>query len=206
MSIAARALPLSRPVAPRRHLRPVTSTPRPRRNVQSRTAILSQANPSIIRRVFWGTVAVLGINLMVCALVNASIYQISSLKHQAEALQTKTQIVQQQVDSLRSPQNLANSARSLGMIVNSNPVFLKVSTGKVLGSAVPASVSSTGAISSNLIANSELMSKSKPTKFTSHKIDVPVASTVTNKGVTTQKPAVAEVVLPSSGIPASPTH
>lgn len=206
MSIAARALPLSRPVAPRRHLRPVTNTPRPRRIVQTRTSIMSQANASVAKRVFWGTVAVLGLNLMVCALVNASIYQISDLKHKAEALQTQTQIVQQQVDSLRSPQNLANSARSLGMIVNSNPVFLKVATGKVLGSAVPASVSSTGVISSNLIANSELVSKSKPTKFTSHKIDVPVASTVTNMSVTTQKSAVTEVVLPSSGIPASPTH
>jgi hypothetical protein len=128
------------------------------------------------------------------------------LKKDAAVLETQTQIVQQQDDSLRSPHNLANSARSLGMIVNSNPVFLKVSTGKVLGSAVPASVSSTGVISSNLIANAALVSKSKPTKFTSHKIDVPVASTVTTKSVTTQKPAVAEVVLPSSGIPASPTH
>ena len=206
MSIAARALPLSRPVAPRRHLRPVTNTPKPRRVIQTRTVGATQAQASVGKKVLWGTVAVLGLNLIVCALVNASIYEISSLKKQTAVLETQTQIVQHQVDSLRSPQNLANSARSLGMIVNSNPVFLKVATGKVLGSAVPASVSASGAISSNLIANAALVSKSNPTKLTSTKIEVPKTTPVSPKSVTTNKSGGAEVVLPSGGIPASPTH
>jgi len=205
MSIAARALPLTRPVAPRRHLRPVTSA-QPRRIVQPRSIVATQAQASVGKKIFWGSVAVLGLNLIVCSLVNASIYEISSLKRQTAVLETQTQIVQQQVDSLRSPQNLANSARSLGMIVNSNPVFLKVASGKVLGSAIPASVSASGAISSNLIANSALVSKSNPTRITATKIDVPKSTSVTQKSVTPNKSGATEVVLPSGGIPASPTH
>lgn len=206
MSIAARALPLSRPVAPRRHLRPVSTAARPTSSVQSRIAAMPLAKSALAKKVFWGTVGIVLLNLIVCSLCNAAIYQISSLKKQTAELATQTQVVQQQVDSLRSPQNLANSARSLGMVVNSNPVFLKVATGKVLGSAVPASLSSTGAVSTNLIANSALVAKSNPSKVASNqKIDVPVSHSPV-QSVTTAKTSAPQVVLPSGGIPASPTH
>ena len=202
MSLTARALPLARPVAPRRHLRPVSSTPTPARRVSTaRSLAASQSYAYLVKRGVIGVVLVLLANLAVAALCNQSIYQISSLKQQNEELGTQTQVVQQQVDSLRSPQNLANSARSLGMIVNSNPVFLKVATGKVLGSAQPASFSSSSAISSNLIANAALISKSKPTKSSAPTMDIPASTSVKSL-----KTGAVQVVLPSAGIPASPTH
>ncbi|NBQ92423.1 MAG: hypothetical protein EBT82_00175 [Micrococcales bacterium] len=202
MTIAARALPLARPVAPRRHLRPVSSTSTPAKRVATTRSLASSQNlASLVKRGVIGLVLVLLANLAVAALCNQSIYQISSLKQQNEELGTQTQVVQQQVDSLRSPQNLANSARSLGMIVNSNPVFLKVATGKVLGSAQAASFSSASAISSNLIANAALISRSNPTKSTAPTMDIP-----TSTSVKSLKTGAVQVVLPSVGIPASPTH
>jgi GTP-sensing pleiotropic transcriptional regulator CodY len=127
------------------------------------------------------------------------------LKDQTKELATKTQILQQQVDSLRSPQNLANSAKSLGMVVNANSVFLKISTGKVLGAAIPASASDSGVVSANLIANAALISKSNPTNTSSTKMNIPVTEK-TNQSVKKSNSGYTEVVLPSSGIPASPTH
>jgi hypothetical protein len=87
------------------------------------------------------------------------------------------------------------------MIVNSNPVFLKVATGKILGSAQPASFSQSSVISSNLIANAALISKSNPVKSATPKLDIPTATSVTGL-----KNGSVQVVLPSAGIPASPTH
>ena len=114
----------------------------------------------------------------------------------------------QQVDSLRSPQNLANSARALGMIVSSNQVFLNVRDGKVLGNAVPASVSNANSVSSNLIANAAMISKSDPTKFAQAKkakLELPAINS-NSTGVIPANTGSTKVVLPSAGIPASPTH
>ena len=206
MSIAARALPITRTITPRRHLRPVSNTvPRTKAAVNTRVRSIAQAEPRLARKAIVGAVAVLVAYLGVTVLCNQAIYDISSLKKQSLELSTKTQIVQQQVDSLRSPQNLADSARGLGMIVNSNPVFLKVATGKVLGSAVPASYSSSSLISSNMIANAALIEKSRPTKVSAPKLSVPQLAADTAKSVA-PKTTVVKVVLPSAGIPASPTH
>ncbi len=205
MSIS-RSLPLARPLAPRRHLRPVSSAPAAPKVVrESRFTVATQVRFRIGRKILVGLVSVLFANLMVNMACNQAIYSISTLKSQTAELATKTQILEQQVDSLRSPQNLANSARSLGMIVNSNSVFLKVSTGKVLGAAIPASVSTSGAVSSNLIANAAMITKSNPTKSSSTKLDIPQSHKV-SQSVKTTSSGYGEVVLPSSGIPASPTH
>jgi len=202
MSIAARAIPLTRPVAPRRHLRPVASNPMPTRKVVTKSAVNASPNVALLmKRAVVGLVLVIIANLAMSALCNQSIYEISVLKKQAEDVSHQTQVVQEQVDSLRSPQNLANSARNLGMIVNSNPVFLKVSTGKVLGSVQTASYSSSIEVSRNRIPNSALVFKSNPKKGTDTKLDIPTTTSVKNAKTTS-----VQVVLPSAGIPASPTH
>jgi cell division protein FtsL len=204
MSIS-RAIPLARPIAPRRHLRPVDSLPKPKAIRQSRVNVITQSRISVAKRIVYGLVAIWILNLIVSAFCNTAIYSISSLKDQTKELATKTQILQQQVDSLRSPQNLANSAKSLGMVVNANSVFLKISTGKVLGAAIPASASDSGVVSANLIANAALISKSNPTNTSSTKMNIPVTEKA-NQSVKKSNSGYTQVVLPSSGIPASPTH
>ena len=203
----SRPLPVISPIAPRRHLRPVTSTPaRTKPVVRNRVFVESRVRPAIITKLIAGIVSVIILNFLVSMLCNQAIYSISQLKKQSAELATQTQILEQQVDSLRSPQNLANSARSLGMVVNSNPVFLKVASGQILGSGQPTSLSSTSFVSSNLIANAALISKSNPGKFQPTKIDIPKVDKVPASSVKSGSTGHTEVVLPSSGIPASPTH
>ncbi len=55
--------------------------------------------------------------------LSQSAYDLRNLKLEKIELTTQSQIVGQKVDSLSSQQNLANSAQSLGMIANANPVF-----------------------------------------------------------------------------------
>ena len=204
MSIS-RAIPLVRPIAPRSQLRPVESLPKVRAARESRFSIATQSKIGVAKRLVYGLIAVGVLNLVVSTFCNTAIYSISSLKAETKELATKTQILQQQVDSLRSPQNLANSAKSLGMVVNANSVFLNISTGKVLGAAIPASATDSGSVSANLIANAALISKSNPTKSTSPDLNIPVTERV-SPSVKKSNSGFAEVVLPSSGIPASPTH
>lgn len=213
MSIARQAQPI-RPLAPRRHLRPVTATVQPVRRAKAKSASkVEKASlrfpKTVLRKVIIGLSLISISGLIVNAWCDTAVYTISTLKKDTEALATQTQVVSQQVDSLRSPQNLANSAKALGMIVNSNPVFLNVKQAKVLGSAVPASVESSIAVSKNLIANAAMTVRSNVSKLTSTKtatIDAPTLKTSTTESVKSNNTAAAEVPLIPVGIPKSPTN
>ena len=213
MSVLRQAQPI-RPIAPRRHLRPVATTVQPVR--LPKTKADSRANQAgsrfpkaVLRKVIVGLTLISISGLIVNAFCDTAVYTISNLKKDTEALATQTQVVSQQVDSLRSPQNLANSAKALGMIVNSNPVFLNVRDAKVLGSAVPASAESSMAVSKNLIANAAMTVKSNVSKLTGASaatIDAPILKTSSNESVKTNNPTAAEVPLTSAVIPKSPTN
>jgi cell division protein FtsL len=213
MSVLRQAQPI-RPIAPRRHLRPVTTTVQPVRRTPAKAATRSNASTFVFPKALalkliagLSIVAVLG--LFVNSLADEAVYKISTLKKDTEALATQTQVVSQQVDSLRSPQNLANSAKALGMIVNSNPVFLTVKDAKVLGSAVPASVETSKAVSENLIANAALTVKSNVSKLLNDKgtkINAPTLKSSSIQSVKNANSVPVKVPLNSVGIPASPTN
>ena len=213
MSVLRQAQPI-RPLAPRRHLRPVTTTVQPVRRPKTKAAArVNQASfrfpKAVLRKVIVGLTLISISGLIVNNFCDTAVYTISTLKKDTEALATQTQIVSQQVDSLRSPQNLANSAKALGMIVNSNPVFLNVRDAKVLGSAVPASVENSKAVSKNLIANAALTVKSNVSRAngaSAATIDAPILKTSNPESVKTNNPTAAEVPLTSVGIPKSPTN
>jgi cell division protein FtsL len=213
MSVLKQAQPI-RPIAPRRHLRPVTTTVQPVRRTPAKAATRSNASTFVFPKALalkiiagLSIVAVLG--LFVNSLADEAVYKISTLKKDTAALATQTQVVSQQVDSLRSPQNLANSAKALGMIVNSNPVFLTVKDAKVLGSAVPASVETSKAVSENLIANAALTVKSNVSKLLNDKgtkINAPTLKSSSTQSVKNANSVPVKVPLNSVGIPASPTN
>ena len=60
-------------------------------------------------------------------------FQITSLSNQADQLRDQQQSLEKQVRTLESPQNLADRALKMGMVPNPNPVFLRLSDGRVLG-------------------------------------------------------------------------
>jgi hypothetical protein len=105
-------------------------------------------------------------------------------------LDTTSQIISEEVASLSSQQNLLNTAAKLGMVANSNPVFLKLDDQSVLGKPKPAL--GTASQSRNLVANSAMMD-TKPAKQ-----QAAPASQAQPQAL----PQVASV----SAIPASPTR
>jgi len=63
-------------------------------------------------------------------------FEITRLNSQADQLRDQQEGLEKQVRTLESPQNLADRALRMGMVPNPNPVFLRLSDGRVLG--VPA--------------------------------------------------------------------
>jgi len=63
-------------------------------------------------------------------------FNITKLSSQADQLRDQQEQLEKQVRTLESPQNLSDRALRMGMVPNPNPVFLRLSDGRVLG--VPA--------------------------------------------------------------------
>ncbi|TWD83482.1 hypothetical protein FB561_4645 [Kribbella amoyensis] len=63
-------------------------------------------------------------------------FQVTALNQQADGLRDQQELLERQVRTLESPQNLADRALRMGMVPNPNPVFLRLPDGQVLG--VPA--------------------------------------------------------------------
>jgi hypothetical protein len=106
---------------------------------------------------------------------------------------TTSQILSEEVSSLASNQNLLNTASRLGMVANTNPVFLRLTDQAVLGEPLPAPIAS--AQSTNLVANSAMIIESTQI----NQVTVPAS--------TTEPVAIPiEPVVSSSLIPASPTR
>ena len=123
-------------------------------------------------------------------------YHLSQLKVEKRDLATQVQIIQEEVDSLGSPQNLADAANRLGMVANPASVLLDVKKDKVYGQPKPADPSGARLASANLVANAALGSISDITLAT-------VASTET-AGVDAKKTTAEDISL--TVIPASPTR
>ncbi|MBD8727834.1 hypothetical protein [Frigoribacterium sp. CFBP 13707] len=81
-------------------------------------------------------------------------YTISDLQAEKSELTRDQQKYSEQLDVLSSPQNVANNAERLGMVRNSNPVYLDPATGAVHGVPAPADGAADG--TDNLIPNTLL--------------------------------------------------
>ncbi len=152
---------------------------------------------AIARTVIIGIVVIQVLKLLLDIALSQSAYELRNLKLEKIELTTQSQIVGQQVDSLSSQQNLANSAQALGMIANANPVFLRIADQKVFGKPKSA-LNTDGRVAKNNIASAALIQESVLTPAV---VDAPISSNVANPPSPT-KP----VVLPATTIPASPTH
>jgi hypothetical protein len=85
---------------------------------------------------------VLGGGLVGLLVLNTSLQQgafyEASLQSQQNALATQQEDLRLKVAALRDPQRLAREAQSLGMVPNTNPAFIDLSDGSVLGDPQPA--------------------------------------------------------------------
>jgi len=87
-------------------------------------------------------IAVLGVGLVGLLLLNTSLqkraFEVSSLQRSTAALADQQSELEQHAADLSAPESVATRAAELGMVANTNPVFLRLSDGKVLGILVPA--------------------------------------------------------------------
>ncbi|KQR64315.1 hypothetical protein [Frigoribacterium sp. Leaf172] len=131
-----------------------SATPRPVEIVTSRAQ--RRARPKIV----YALVATASLFVLLLAQLAISIalsdgaYRISALQAQQTELTRDQQKYSEQLDVLSSPQNLANNAEELGMVRNSNPVYLDPATGAVHGQPSPADGGADG--TDNLIPNTLL--------------------------------------------------
>jgi hypothetical protein len=96
--------------------------------------------------------------LLMSIAVSQGAYQLSSLQTKQTELQRSLQAASEDLGRLTSPQNLAANANALGMVSNSNPAYLRLSDGAILGAAVPAT-GAAGTVTGgqgNLVPNSLL--------------------------------------------------
>lgn len=146
-----------------------------------------------------GIVVVLIGQLVLNMVLTQDAYQLRSLKLQKRDLTTQVQILQEEVDSLGSPQNLADAANQLGMVANPSSVLLDIQNDKVYGKPKPADPAKAAVASANLVANAALGTVSEFTPAT-------VASAEVSAGVETAQTGESSVALQSGVIPASPTR
>ncbi len=123
-------------------------------------------------------------------------YYLSKLSSEKRQLATEVQIIQEQVDSLASPQNLADAANQLGMVANPSSVLIDIVNDKIYGAPKPAQALS-GAASANLVANSAMITVSDFTEGT---------ETAEETSVAAKSDKSSEVTLVAGQIPASPTR
>lgn len=124
-------------------------------------------------------------------------YHLAQLKVEQRNLSTQVQIIQEEVDSLASPQNLADAANRLGMVANPASVLLDLNKDRVYGEPKPADPTNAKVASANLVANSSLGSVSEITLAT-------VAAAQEAEGVIAEESGSEVVTL--TVIPASPTR
>ena len=166
-----------------------------------------------------GLVGIQLLSLFIGAFISQGAYQLAQLKQERRELATTSDILAAQVDSLSSMQNLANAAHGLGMVANTNPVFLRLADQKVIGKP-KAAYAVDGHVSSNVVPNAMLTSKTdvasiKAKAELAHQAALAAIAAKASAAKTSTKPANSNVVKPvtfkapvssSSDLPVSPTH
>lgn len=171
-------------------------------------------------------VVVVALQLLISVVLANGAYEVKALEQQqANDIRTQTAVTQDLV-SVQSPQYIANNAGSLGMVANSNTVYLRLSDARVFGSPTPATGRTlAGAnVSNSLLDGIPLASQLQAQRDAAVKASslkpadsiaggagsgAVVAPGSANSGtpnqVAGQNPA-ASVPLPSTGIPTLQTH
>lgn len=65
-------------------------------------------------------------------------FEATALETRAEALAAEQQSLSMELEHLRDPQRLATAARALGMVPPTNPAFVRLSDGRILGEPMAA--------------------------------------------------------------------
>ncbi|GIT80085.1 hypothetical protein LLS1_17540 [Leifsonia sp. LS1] len=106
-----------------------------------------------------GTLLVIVVaQLLLSIAISQGAYTLNGLQATQTSLQRSLQAASEDLTRVSSPQNLAANANALGMVSNSNPAYLRLSDGAVLGAPIAAN-GAAGTVTGgqgNLVPNSLL--------------------------------------------------
>ena len=119
--------------------------------------LLGTATKRAVSTFTFGAIIVILCGLQLSIMIQQGSYQLAGLKAQMRDLTITNQILDEQVRSLSSDQNLANAAAHLGMVTNANPVYLRLEDGKVIGHPKVAGSGSGVQIGKNVVPNAALV-------------------------------------------------
>ncbi len=110
---------------------------------RARLTVVPQRAPRVARVPFVILMLLLlGAGLVGLLVLNTSLqqgaFQAAALQSRQVALSTRQHDLELEVSTLQNPQRLARVAQHLGMVPNTNPVFINAANGQVLGSPAPA--------------------------------------------------------------------
>lgn len=112
-----------------------------------------------------GLFVILMVQLLLSIVLSQGAYQISALQAQQTELSRDAQTYTEQLDVLKSPQNLSASAEALGMVMSTAPaVYLRLSDGAVIGTPTAMRTSQTAVVGAGgaLVPNSLLPERPAP--------------------------------------------
>jgi cell division protein FtsL len=176
--------------------------PEPQRTLQLVAAPQARKRPKIL----YGIVVVASIALVIVVQIALSLaitqdsFKLAELRTQQSELGLQVHAIEAHVAALQSPQNLAVSAKVLGMTAASSPAYLRLSDGKLFGKGMKAL---SGTITAGVVSNSLIDTAATSAGLTEGASGV-VVTEQTVETVPTSSPT--EVFLTGSTIPTPKTR
>ncbi|TFC79719.1 hypothetical protein E3T23_10745 [Cryobacterium cheniae] len=177
------------PVAEPRHIEIVS--PRSQRHARPKIVYALSA--------VTGVAAIVLAQLLLSVGISQSAYEVSRLQASQVELGRTAESVTEDLVRVSSPQSLAANAEALGMVSNSNPVYLRLSDGAVLGA--PASASGSQAGTASLVPNSLLAGVPLVTDLPQN-----TGQGASVGGSTTERPAAVAPAAESNALPTPTTR
>ena len=120
-----------------RSSRPGVSKPQKRLRIVAAPKSQPNRTPFVAVVIVLLSASLVGLIFM-STMLQAQAFTIAELNKEATSLETAQQSLTHDLERMQSPQGVASAAANLGMVPNTNPVFLRLSDGKVIGKPEPA--------------------------------------------------------------------
>ncbi|WP_166983492.1 hypothetical protein [Paramicrobacterium fandaimingii] len=131
-------------------------------------------------------------------------YELSALKSQQGDLKLAQQSLTEQIDVLNSPQHIAESAQTLGMVINQSPVYIRLSDGTVLGQPGPGGQATERPLAGGMVGNS-LLDQLGPVDTKKDDSAQRDSEDSAGAGESGSKPPPTQVIF-ENGLPSPKTH
>jgi hypothetical protein len=124
---------------PRREVNPAPRSDAAARRLRLVRPVRSRARraPFVVVVMVMLSIGLVGLIIM-STVLQAQSFEAEKLNRQANALEIQQQSLTREVEQLLSPASVARRALVFGMVPNTNPAFLRLSDGKILGKPEPA--------------------------------------------------------------------